>query len=74
MGVVTKEEIVLLFKTYFYWSCRYTYAGRDIPKTINFIRDVCYQMIDDKFDLNMFVISKTLKGIIKILNQLLIEY
>ena len=37
---------------------------RDIPKTIKFIRDVCYQMIDGKFDLNMFVISKTLKRIL----------
>ena len=33
----------------------------DIGKAVRFVQDVCRDMIDGKFDLNMFVISKTLR-------------
>jgi DNA polymerase elongation subunit (family B) len=62
MGVVTKRrDNAPILKHTFIGVVDTLMQERDIPKTINFIREVCYQMIDNKFDLNMFVISKTLK-------------
>ena len=62
MGVVTKRrDNAPILKHTFIGVVDTLMQERDIPKTIKFIRDVCYQMIDGKFDLNMFVISKTLK-------------
>ena len=62
MGVVTKRrDNAPILKHTFIGVVDTLMQERDIPKTIKFIQDVCYQMIDEKFDLNMFVISKTLR-------------
>ena len=62
MGVVTKRrDNAPILKHTFIGVVDTLMKERNIPKAIKFVQDVCYQMVDDAFDLNMFVISKTLR-------------
>jgi DNA polymerase elongation subunit (family B) len=62
MGVVTKrrDNAPILKHTFNGVVDILTQEG-DIGKAVRFVQDVCREMIDGKFDLNMFVISKTLR-------------
>lgn len=52
---------------------KYVYGGainiimkeQNINKAVKFVKDSCYEMLNDKFDLSMFVISKTLRDYYK---------
>ena len=62
MGVVTKRrDNAPILKHTFIGVVDTLMQERNIPKAIKFVQDTCYDMIADKFDLNMFVVSKTLK-------------
>ncbi len=62
MGVVTKRrDNAPILKHTFIGVVDTLMKEKDILKAVKFVQDICYQMIDDKFDINMFVISKTLK-------------
>ena len=62
MGVVTKrrDNAPILKHTFNGVVDILTQEG-DIGKAVRFVQEVCREMIDGKFDLNMFVISKTLR-------------
>jgi len=62
MGVVTKrrDNAPILKHTFNGVVDILTQEG-DIGKAVQFVQDVCRDMIDGRFDLNMFVISKTLR-------------
>ena len=62
MGVVTKRrDNAPILKHSFIGVTDTIMKEKNIPKSIQFIKDVCYDMINDKFELNMFIISKTLR-------------
>ena len=62
MGVVTKRrDNAPILKHTFIGVVDTLMQERNIPKAIKFVQDTCNDMIADKFDLNMFVLSKTLK-------------
>ena len=62
MGVVTKRrDNAPILKHAFIGVTDTLMKEKNIPKAIEFVRNICYEMIEDKFELNMFVISKTLQ-------------
>jgi DNA polymerase elongation subunit (family B) len=62
MGVVTKRrDNAPILKHTFIGVVDTLMKEMDLYKAINFVQDTCKQMIDSLFDLNMFVISKTLR-------------
>ena len=66
MGVVTKRrDNAPILKHTFTGVIDVLMKERDINKAIKFIQKTCIDMIEGKFDLNMFVISKTLNAYYK---------
>jgi DNA polymerase elongation subunit (family B) len=66
MGVVSKRrDNAPLLKHSFIGVVDTIMKDCDVLKAINFVKGVCMDMINDKFDLNMFVISKTLRDFYK---------
>lgn len=62
MGVVTKRrDNAPILKHIFIGVVDTLMKECDLYKAIKFVRDACLNMINDNFDLNMYVISKTLK-------------
>lgn len=62
MGVVTKRrDNAPILKHTFNGVVDTLTQDCDLEKAVNYVKDVCRDMVDDKFDLNMFVISKTLR-------------
>jgi DNA polymerase elongation subunit (family B) len=62
MGVVTKRrDNAPILKHIFIGVVDTLMKECDLYKAIDFVRDACLKMINDEFDLNMFVISKTLR-------------
>jgi DNA polymerase elongation subunit (family B) len=62
MGVVTKRrDNAPILKHIFIGVVDTLMKECDLYKAIDFVRDACIKMINDDFDLNMFVISKTLR-------------
>lgn len=62
MGVVTKRrDNAPILKHTFIGVVDTLMKERDIAKAVKFVQDTCRSMIDEQFDLNMFVISKTLR-------------
>ena len=62
MGVVTKRrDNAPILKHTFIGVVDTLMKECDLIKAIDFVKNTCRQMIDDFFDLNMFVISKTLR-------------
>jgi DNA polymerase elongation subunit (family B) len=62
MGVVTKRrDNAPILKHIFIGVVDTLMKECDLYKAIDFVRDACLKMINDNFDLNMFVISKTLR-------------
>lgn len=62
MGVVTKRrDNAPILKHTFIGVVDTLMKERDLYKAVEFVKKTCIDMIDGLFDLNMFVISKTLK-------------
>ena len=62
MGVVTKRrDNAPILKHTFIGVVDTLMKEMDLYKAIDFVKDTCKQMVDSTFDLNMFVISKTLR-------------
>jgi len=62
MGVVTKRrDNAPILKHIFIGVVDTLMNEMDLYKSINFVQDTCKKIVDEKFDLNMFVISKTLR-------------
>jgi hypothetical protein len=61
MGVVTKRrDNAPILKHTFIGVVDTLMKEMDLYKSIHFVQDTCKKMVDNYFDLNMFVISKTL--------------
>ena len=57
MGVVTKRrDNAPILKHSFIGVTDTIMNEKNIPKSIQFVKDVCMEMINNKFELNMFVI------------------
>lgn len=66
MGVVTKRrDNAPILKHTFIGVVDTLMKERNIPKSIKFVQETCREMVDNKYDLNMFVISKTLNSYYK---------
>jgi hypothetical protein len=66
MGVVTKRrDNAPILKHTFIGVVDTLMKEMDLYKAIKFVQDTCKEMVDNKFDLNMFVISKTLREFYK---------
>lgn len=66
MGVVTKRrDNAPILKHIFIGVVDTLMKECDLYKAIHFVRDACIRMINNEFDLNMFVISKTLRDYYK---------
>lgn len=62
MGVVTKRrDNAPILKHSFIGVTDTLMQDKDILKAVEYVRGVCRDMVDGLFDLNMFVISKTLR-------------
>lgn len=62
MGVVTKRrDNAPILKHTFIGVVDTLMKERNLAKAVKFVQDTCRAMIEKKFDLNMFVISKTLR-------------
>lgn len=62
MGVVTKRrDNAPILKHTFIGVTDTLMQEKNIVKAIEFTKKICYQMVDNYFELNMFVISKTLR-------------
>jgi DNA polymerase elongation subunit (family B) len=62
MGVVTKRrDNAPILKHTFIGVVDTLMKEMDLYKSIHFVQDTCKKMVDNYFDLNMFVISKTLR-------------
>lgn len=62
MGVVTKRrDNAPILKHSFIGVTDILMQDKDILKAVEFVRSVCRDMVDNAFELNMYVISKTLR-------------
>lgn len=66
MGIVLKRrDNAPLLKYIYSGVMNIIMKDKDIEKAVQFVKDKCQDLIDNKFDLNMFVISKTLNDYYK---------
>ena len=66
MGIVLKRRDNAPILKYIYGGVmNKIMKDKDIEMAAQFVRDSCQALLDDKFDLNMFVISKTLRDYYK---------
>lgn len=66
MGIVLKRRDNAPILKYIYGGVmNKIMKDKDIELAAQFVRDSCQDLLDDKFDLNMFVISKTLRDYYK---------
>lgn len=66
MGIVLKRRDNAPILKYIYGGViKILMKEMDIEKAVQFVKDSCYGMLEGKFDINMFVISKTLKDYYK---------